>query len=836
MPYPYLPYGTQLETALVISLRDSLRWESSVAPVNASGTYSGTLTPPNTAVLNALDYQRRDRELAWLDTRNAAAVVEVSLECADVWNASVLRPTMEGPQVGHIDYQPQDLSANGLMSKVVHVRHASVPMEAIEVDRDLAGRDIVIYETLFNAVRNLFNPTPITTSGAPDPALTAWSFATGTAAQADINLNLPLDRDLFKTPDMNLADRDNQMAGYTAQLCQILKNPFAYADRLYVAVYGVDSREVETYTFIEQPFQSGQRYLEGDEIYYQGTVYRVKAGVGSTFDVPWTSPATWEVITAPTLRVWTAEPALSGRNRFIYDTDKQTLQWFRENNEVQHVEQLVGMSVPGIFSGQTLSVVAKVPERKDGQFWRTKALHVVPSGGTLTDIYSLPNVASQGQKGFAIQTNGASLTIPASGSFYFPRTVNPVWPQTVPPGQYRVACLVEPNSVVEIAGGANHQGVGGIEGGVTFSGFQTVTYSVGLPPTQWTMEIDYTNISGTTSGYRIVATLDGEAVFDATAPLYFTDEDGNAFANGTIVTTPAFPIAPTGSAQVLALSWTEGTGQLHIRAIRFRSSAYPTGRYRMTGTFAGQTGTVDVIGEDRVPGVLNWDFTASTTTPNDFRVSWERNSELPVRFLRADLAQLGTNTPTPGVQGFENYKHDCLVRAVRSARQAFTEAYYSGTEAGTFLSYGTAWDADASERWMAMVECGEPRLRQLDSVPADGVVPSRQYYVVSGSLIYEGYGYGTGKEPTFVGNRDSVYVWAVPGQVNQVGAWIQAKATHNGRPMLAPAGLYFDYATGTATSNYVPAANVPELVTCQPWMIKLGLYAAQPEFWLPTNV
>jgi len=217
-------------------------------------------------------------------------------------------------------------------------------------------------------------------------------------------------------------------------------------------------------------------------------------------------------------------------------------------------------------------------------------------------------------------------------------------------------------------------------------------------------------------------------------------------------------------------------------------------------------------------------------------VSWERNSELPVRFLRADLAQLGTNTPTPGVQGFENYKHDCLVRAVRSACQAFTEAYYSGTEAGTFMSYGTSWDVDASERWMAMIESAEPRLRQIDSVEADDIVPGHHYSVISGSLIYEGYGYGTGKEATFVGNNDSVYVWAVAGQVNQVGAWIQSKATHNSRPVLAPAGLYFDYTTGTAASAYEPAANAPELVTCQPWMIKLGLYAAQPEFWLPPNV
>lgn len=834
MPYPYQPYRTQLETALLITLRESLRWESSVAPANATGFLSGTLTAPNPAEFNASDYQRRDRELAWYDTRNAAAVVEVSLECADVWNASVLRPRLEGPQVGHLDCNSQDVSAAGMLSRVVHVRNASIPIEALQVDRDLAGRDIVIYETLYDAVKNLFNPPPIVSSGAASPGITAWSFAHGTAAQKDISLNLGLDRDLFKVPDMNLADRDNQMAGYVAQLCQILKNPFAYADRLYVAVYGVDSREVETYTAIEEPFRAGETYIEGDEVYHEGEVYRVRVGVGTTSDVPWTSPGTWEVVSIPNRRVWSAEPALAGRNRFVYDVGAQTIQWFRELNDVQHVPQLVGMSVPGIFSGQSVATIAQVPERKDGQFWRTKAGHVIPSGGTLTDCYSLENVAYHGQKGFAVQTTGASLTVPSSGTVYFPDPVTQAYPQTVPAGRYRVAALVEPNGTVEIWGSANDQGLTGVGNGATFSTYATITFPVGLPPTQWTMEIDYMNVSGSTSGFRLVALLDGEAIFDNTAPFYYADENGDAIPNGTLITSAAFPVAPTGGKQVLSISWTEGTGQLHIRSIRFRS-ATSTGRYKMTGTFAQQTGTVDVVGEHGVPGVVNWEFTVNTTVPDNFEVYWERNAELPIRFLRMDLAQVGTNSsPTPGVTGFENYKHDCLVRAVRSARQAFTEAYYSGTAAGTFMSYGTHWDADASDRWMALIETAEPRLRQLDAT--ESIVPGRQYYVTSGSLVYEGYGYGTGKERSFRGNQDTVYAWVVPGQVNQVGAWTKAKATHNGRPMLAPAGLYFDYAYGTAASAVLPEQNVPELVTCQPWMIKAGLYAAQSEFWLPTNV
>src|SRR5215831_5483952 len=140
-------FPAQLETALVVKLKDTLGWESALAPQNFSGTYSvdsggtyygtysGTLTMPNlNQTFNQVDYQRRDRELSWFDTRTAAAVVEVSLEVADVWNASVLRPRMQGPQVPHLSYNPQDVSANGLMSRVIHVKNASIPLDALAVD------------------------------------------------------------------------------------------------------------------------------------------------------------------------------------------------------------------------------------------------------------------------------------------------------------------------------------------------------------------------------------------------------------------------------------------------------------------------------------------------------------------------------------------------------------------------------------------------------------------------------------------------------------------------------------------------------------------------------
>lgn len=835
MPAPYPPVPFQLETALLVTLRDTLRWESALAPLNSSGTYSGTLTVVDTehSIFDPLAYQRRDRELGWLDTRNAAAVVEVSLECADVWNASALRPKMEGPQIGHIDYSAQDTSATGLLSKVVHVKYASLPIDAISTDRDLTGRDILIYETLNNAIRNLFVDPPIVTSGTNIVPVTSWSYANGTYGPADINTALPLGRDLFRNQDMHLADRDNQMAGYVAQLCQVLKNPFSFATRLYVAVFGLDGREVETYTFAEQPFQPGHVYIEGDEIYFQGTIYRVKPGVGTTSDVPWTSPWAWMVVTTPRKRIWTVEPNLPGRNRFVYDTETFTLQWFRESSDVQHVPQLFALSIPGIFSGQTIQTIAQIPQAKDGQFWRGKAAHVVPSGGTVTDLYAIPSTASFVAQNFTIQETGASLTIPSTGSIWFPDPAILSHPQNVPPGNYRVTALVEPNSTVELPGNQNNQGVSGTLGGATYTGFEKLTWQLGLPPTQWTVEFDYTNLSGSTDGFRIFCDMGGATVFNDTSPFYFTDANGNPLPNGTLVTTPAFPVIPTGDAQVFGLNWTGGAGQLHIRSIRFKSTT-ATGRYKISGTFAGSVAMVDVIGTNQVPGVMTWDFSAKVTTPDDFIMHWEEAAQLPIRFLRFDLASLGTNSPTPNAQGFQAYRHDCLVRASKSAQQAFSESFFAGTSAPTFLSAGSVWDGFSTERWMAVIEQAEPRLRELDNIPSGGIVTGRQYQVSTGSLIYEGNGYAAGQ--TFVGDTQAVYVWAAAGTLNQVGAWQRSRSTHLGRPALVPDGMFFDYSFGTVGMALGPERNAPVLAALQPWMMEVGLYVAQPEFWLPQSL
>src|SRR5512143_2417677 len=239
--------GNQLESALVIALRDTIRWESAVE-TSASGTL-----PPVVPDLpfDAKVYQDRDRWLAYRDLILGAAVVEVSIQVGDVWNYSTVKPNLQGPAPFSLPFVGTE--AGTLSTQVRHVTNVSVPYDAARyADADLYGRDSIVYECLARACSATFiDPSiPLSDStGTNIPSTSIWSLAEGTEVRADINEVLPLNRDLFKKPDQNLADRDNQLAGYTAQLVQVLKNPFEHATRLYVQVeaYGTVQREPDVY-------------------------------------------------------------------------------------------------------------------------------------------------------------------------------------------------------------------------------------------------------------------------------------------------------------------------------------------------------------------------------------------------------------------------------------------------------------------------------------------------------------------------------------------------------------------------------------------------------------
>lgn len=828
-----------LQSALVIGLRETIKWESSIRTAS-----NGTLQPIDPAAqIDVLKYQRRDRELLYRDLIVGAAVVEVAVEVADVWNAEADRPRLQGLTEHVLPFDRNEITSTGTnLSMVRHVKNTSIPWDAARfADADLYGRDGLVYETLARACAALFPQPPIPTIDASGTVYAlagtaAWSLAEGAETAQDISGALPFNRDLFKTPDCNAADRDNQNAAYVARMVRVLSNPFAYANRLYVRVDGPDSRETEVYTLTSEDGTS---------------------------------------------RVWKCEPALSGRNRIIYYVQSRTLQWIRAETDEVHVPQLYALSIPGLETGQTVVTVPTVPTAKDCQYWRNKAGQVVPNGNSVLDFAAyVPYTDSSFVSGGQTQEDSASMTTPD--------TLQVTFPVTLGPGVYRTNFLVQPDPEVRIMGAQNASSTSGTLGGVTFadnvasgsvssisylveggdgiiyngtgvlpgevftgiSGSSTyaqlgavpstvrqesVVFNLSLPPGPWVFRMEYTNISDTetTTGFGVKAYYnpagrDPVDVFQDIVPLPFSG------TTGQLATTPDATLDVVDSEPFsLPIHWTYGDGQLHIRRLIFESSFASTGSYEMAGGLAGTLAYANFTGNANLPDVVSFLHSVGTNLASPvFALAWTGPSEMPIRVLEADIQQVGTFTATPVSEEFAGWRTECVERAELAIQQAFQKAISaSGTSVPSFITTttGSIWDETSTENWMAFIEQFQPRLRHVPAVSE--VAVGFQYVVASGAVSYGTEVYGPGE--TFYGVESSGTVFS-GGVVDQTGALQVSRPGHIGLPALVPNGVYFAY--GTTTSPYPTASAYPRFVSCQPWMVKAGAYVVRPEFWMPEQL
>jgi hypothetical protein len=829
--------ANQLESALVIALRDTIKWESSLV-----ASSSGTLTPVDPDLpFDAKVYQNRDRWLAYRDLIVGAAVVEVSIQVGDVWNYSTVKPSLQGPVPFSLPFVGTE--AGTMSTQVRHVTNVSVPYDAARyADADLYGRDSIVYECLARACSALFvDPSipQIDAAGTAIPNTAIWSLAEGQPVRADINPVLPLNRDLFKLPDQNLADRDNQLAGYTAQLVQVLKNPFDHALRLYV--------QVEAY----------------------GTIQR--------------EPDIYSLVSDGTHRVFQTEPAVPGSNRIIYDTNRQTLQWTRDRVDEVHIPQLYAMVIPGIEVGQYVETLAEIPERKDAQYWRSKAGQLNPDGVRMTDtdVY-LTTTNSDATSGGIMQYGSASFTVPDKMTFTMGGSLTG--------GNYRVSVLSKPNNQVEIAGAQNNSKTGGIAGGATFdinvasggilektyivvggngivyngvtylpgdtfnglTGITTYTtnppvastvrqyalsFSLALPAGSWKCAFEYTNLSGTPDGFAIKADYvtpgqDPVIVMQDTAPIPWVAN------NGDVVFTPLAGFDVENPVQfTFTIYWTGGTGQLHIRKLLFQNPDVTTGRYAMTGTFVGSIAQVDVSGSHAVPDVLRWQYSSFGTTHTGgipFTINYTQDPTLPIQLQQVQVQVYDYFSPTPLSQQFQSFRQECLDRAERVIQQGFNAAVAAfGTSVPTFRDSGSVWTREATENWMSFVEVYNPRVRQVPSIVDTGITAGRQYEVETTSVTYGGTVYTEGQKFYGVASSGTVYSG---GTVHQVGAFKKSQPGHLGRPALVPYGVYFDDTTKRVMSYYDTSLSVPTIMACQAWMIENGIYVAQGDFWLPETI
>lgn len=894
----------QLESALIIALEETIPWGAALPPVGMP--YSGRLTQidPGQA-FDVTQYARRDREFQHRDMINAAAVAKVSIHAQTVWSGTAIAPTLQGVYAvtnatgTNVDlpFDAQEIGAVPVSStSVIYVGNVSIPYDSIRVtDPGLYARDLLIYETLARAAA-IFPVTPPIVPNDPTQTVigstSIWATAQGTWSPSLPNAAMGMSPSLFTDADQNLANTDNQVAGYAARLVQVLKNPFAFATRIYVEVTGAGARETETYVLTNNAFIYGQTYGTGDEVFFSGVWYRANYTTG---DLP--PSAAWTAISEPNLKQFLADPSLSSRNRIVYNISAQTLQWFRETLDTVHVPQIAGFYIPGILPAQTIETVALVPENKDSQFWRQKAGRVCLGNGSWSTVYDIYPTAGpltsndQGGKDTAFQ-GAKAITLMAPGE-----TAISFTGITCPPGSYVMDALVHPASTVTILGIDLD---GGVEdpaiGSTTFSGLNTtLQYQITLPAGAWNLYIGFANDLAATSqsqGFGLKATFNGLTILSDTLPLAYTDSTGAALPTGTPITSSAIAITSTGQHYVLDLTWTTGSGLLRIDNLTFVSTANQTSHYIMVADWVGQgTSTLDVIGQRDVPDVMPFSFyvaspsvnptinltwqqanatqysstqtyypgdqvyLASTASyyqaaviipagspPPDQNANWALIStepQIPLLIEHIHLQQWTTTTPTPLITGFAGFRQDMLERANRADQDAYRAAIFSaGTGFPEFRVGGTAWDYTSTGSWMNFQEPYNPRLREIDGVTSGNISQNRDYLVgggISDTVVYNSVTYTPGQSFTGVAGVTSFTASAM-ATVTQLGAYRVSRPGDIGQPALVPAGLEFRMSAGTIAGWYASYASYPTVQALQPWMIEAGMYVAQPEFWSPQTM
>ncbi|MHC4332507.1 MAG: hypothetical protein ACYSUV_02005 [Planctomycetota bacterium] len=832
--------SAQLESALVLQLVDSIKWSESLGPETAAGDLKSVdLDAP----LDVRDYGRRDRELAYRDLINAAAVLKVSLETETVWNAAAIRPKLQGLTT-HI--MPNNTGDYGQVdSQVVHVKNSSIPKDALDTDKDLTGRDALVYEVLARACQ-VFEAPPISpndSSGSVVPGVSAWSLGEASETRQDINQALPLNRELFKQPDRRLAHRDNLVAAYAANLIQVIKNPFAFANRIYVKFVGASERELEIYSAIRIYFQSGKTYLTGQQVYHSTGWWEAETITG---DTPGTT-GTWKSITEPTLRVFAAEPAFTDRNRIVYHTANKTLQWLSESGAVVHTPQIVALSIPGAIPGQTITTVPAIPAASDAQFWRQKAGQITYEG-TLTQHIEGYHDSSVLQSG-VVQTDTTGFTAPNAIRIPFDTPL-------LPSNKYRVSSLVKPSQTAKIYGSHNTIGLSGTLNGVTFTGAYApadlttpgtpIEYQLTLPEGSWLLSLDYTNLGSTTTGFGTKIRWNGSEILEDAAPLLFQDAAGVQYPAGRLVESNPVAFITTGGQSTLDISWTYGDGQFHVRTLNFLSTDVRIGRYSMqvdlqsgNVSYLPTSGTeipaIDSYGEKNIYGVMPFEFSVTGTAISpEFVLNWlPTEDQLPLQVRQVQLERVVRLEADPSAGGFASWKQECLNRAEKSIRTAFnTYLRQVDTEdIPEFTLDGTLWDKDSTDNWMSTIETYHPRLREIQDV--DTIVDNRQYIVSTGSVVYDSGTYLAGEK--FFGTTATTFTQLYDnGRLDQVGAFTLSFPGHIGKPALVPLGLYFDNVNIEQANPTI--RQVPTVMALQPWMIEAGIYVAQPEFWSPDTI
>jgi hypothetical protein len=659
--------ATPIQSAKIIPLPSTINWGQAKVP-------GSSLTVVNVpAPIDVTSYATRDFELAYRDLILAALAAEVSITASDVFGMDATRPALVG-------IPSDDFENNGLDTAtpvafpggVGHVKPSSVPLDAIQVDRQLYSRDVLLYEALARAAA-IFDSPPLT-SIAPAIVLSdAWSLAEGSSASAAVSGSLPLKVDLFKLPDVELTGRDNSVASVIANLAYELADLYNRATRLLVqATDPTGPREPEVYTLLS------------DDGHY---------------------------------RVFIVAPGLTDRNRIVYDKLLKTVTWFSEGYDDHGVTLAAGQLVVAL-SDTTLTVQGSPSTRSDSQFWRQKSARLILNTYKATPLYYQPNPVQDVSliSGAIYQPDGVYLSAPGCGVTFTP----PILPEQA---HYRLAVYFQPSRVSKVFGSLNLNGVPPDDSQTaTLVGPGLLNWQIKLIEGRYTVQFQFADRTASTDSFEVSLVWNGNPIFEGII-LYGRQP-------GTFILSNSFVLAADGEIGSFSIQRTDtNTGELTIGVVEFVNVREGNLSCQLSATMGTRTSTAIFSSQSGRPDTLFFDF--YDTLPGTINL-FLNDVNIGGVYVRAiDVRRFSAQHQTPSAIGYRLWKRTFIQLALESVRRAFRENLASSQQ--TFSASGI-WSTTSTAAWMNMLAVVEPRIFQAFRIGRPGDIG--QPALTPGSLTF----------------------------------------------------------------------------------------------------
>jgi hypothetical protein len=637
-----------LESARILPLTEVLSWDKARVP----GTTLSVVQL--TQAIDTINYAARDFELEYRDLVVAAALSEVALKASDVWGFTIDRPILPSIPGSVLESQAQDLPDSLAMpGSVAHVVPSSIPKDAVDTDRDLYGRDLIMWEAVARIAAVFQSPpvdpiNPVLTLGA------AWSLAEGANTKASVNPAIPLGVDLFKRPDQQLAQRDNDVSAYIARAWEAIFDVYSRANRLLIQIEDSELvRDPDLYVL----------FLDSD-----------------------------------TERIWITEPGLSGRNRIVFNKTLRTITWLSDQYTYQG-EAFASMST-SFGAVSVFDVHATEPGRPDAEFYRQKAAQLKLGPHQEIPVYYQPyaNLDYAGGSGAFVGVNDVMLS--SDGSYVDLSSGFTPWDN----GVYRYAFLLETGRRVRLYGSVATGGWPVVSAtAATITGPGQMSWTLKFVEGTYTVRFRFADLSAATPDFQIrIAYNDSEvrAVYDGTLIYGYQD--------GEYIYSPYYVLTTDGTPGVFSITRENtNSGQLTIDIVEVAplsgdqlefDTVVSNGTNSEPSSFYGVPGRYDAVFYD-------FDFSEI----GDVRFTLQDLS-VGALYLKAwDIKRIEYQRQTPDTTGYDGWKRGWLMRALGTVIQSWRTVVGSGS-APDYLINGV-WTSDSSENWMTFIEADQPRLR-----------------------------------------------------------------------------------------------------------------------------